>query len=247
MVPLLTGGILLRSYSHVCTQLSKLVVFASMWSFVQLLLCCRLIVQVCVYGRRENVSNLQNAQAREHSQTSFLVCLFLDRWMLIILGFLVFIITPKGFTTLVANEGLEKARAYLNQVPQDWWLNVSSKGHERATYLLLISLLGSGLSVTWRETSRSAVQHFNYFDHQVTLLKWGYTGWRIYMSAFRGKSIDKKLSANASLVCCRIDCTLLPQAQSAMDMLKVVCQPLEGRQREGLAEGKKDCYHHKQQ
>jgi len=32
-----------------------------------------------------------------------------------------------------------------------------------------------------------------------------------------------------------------------MDMLKVVSQPLEGRQREGLAEGKNDCYRHKQQ
>ena len=27
--------------------------------------------------------------------------------------------TPEGFTTVVANEGLEKARAYLNQVPWD--------------------------------------------------------------------------------------------------------------------------------
>jgi len=28
-----------------------------------------------------------------------------------------FFVTPEGFTTVVANEGLEKARAYLNQVP----------------------------------------------------------------------------------------------------------------------------------
>ena len=31
--------------------------------------------------------------------------------------FFFFFITPEGFTTVVANEGLEKARAYLNQVP----------------------------------------------------------------------------------------------------------------------------------
>ena len=30
-----------------------------------------------------------------------------------------FFVTPDGFTTVVANEGLEKARAYLNQIPQD--------------------------------------------------------------------------------------------------------------------------------
>ena len=34
------------------------------------------------------------------------------------------------FTTTVANNGLEKARTYLNQVPQDCQLNVSSEGHE---------------------------------------------------------------------------------------------------------------------
>ena len=28
-------------------------------------------------------------------------------------------VSPEGFTTVVANEGLEMARAYLNQVPQD--------------------------------------------------------------------------------------------------------------------------------
>ena len=27
-------------------------------------------------------------------------------------------ITPEGFTTMVTNKGLEKARAYLNQIPQ---------------------------------------------------------------------------------------------------------------------------------
>jgi len=31
---------------------------------------------------------------------------------------ILYFITPEGFTTTVANEGLEKARAYLNQVPQ---------------------------------------------------------------------------------------------------------------------------------
>ena len=34
--------------------------------------------------------------------------------------FFIFIfLTREGFTTIVANEGLEKARAYLNQVPRD--------------------------------------------------------------------------------------------------------------------------------
>ena len=39
-------------------------------------------------------------------------------------------VTPEGFTTMVANEGLEKARAYLNQVPWDRQLNVPSEGHK---------------------------------------------------------------------------------------------------------------------
>ena len=39
-------------------------------------------------------------------------------------------VTPEGFTTMVASEGLDKARAYINQVPLDRWLNVPSKGHE---------------------------------------------------------------------------------------------------------------------
>ena len=30
-----------------------------------------------------------------------------------------FFVTPEGFTTVVANECLEKARAYLNLVPRD--------------------------------------------------------------------------------------------------------------------------------
>ena len=38
------------------------------------------------------------------------------------------IVTPEGFTTVVANEGLEKARAYLNQVPQDRRLYIPSEG-----------------------------------------------------------------------------------------------------------------------
>jgi len=28
-------------------------------------------------------------------------------------------VTPEGFTTVVANDGLEKAKAYFNQVPRD--------------------------------------------------------------------------------------------------------------------------------
>ena len=38
-------------------------------------------------------------------------------------------VTTEGFTTVVANEGLEKARAYLNQVPWDRWLYIPSEGY----------------------------------------------------------------------------------------------------------------------
>ena len=31
--------------------------------------------------------------------------------------FVLFLFPPEGFTTVVANKGLEKARAYLHQVP----------------------------------------------------------------------------------------------------------------------------------
>ena len=37
-------------------------------------------------------------------------------------------VTREGFTTVAANEGLEKARAYLNQVPQDRRLYIPSEG-----------------------------------------------------------------------------------------------------------------------
>jgi len=39
-----------------------------------------------------------------------------------------FFVTPEGFTTVVANEGLEKARAYLNQVRRDRRLFIPSEG-----------------------------------------------------------------------------------------------------------------------
>jgi len=42
--------------------------------------------------------------------------------------FVLFFVTPEGFITVVANEGLEKARAYLNQVPRDRRLYIPSKG-----------------------------------------------------------------------------------------------------------------------
>ena len=41
-----------------------------------------------------------------YGDASFLVC------------FCFVFVTTEGFTTVVANKGLEKARAYLNQVPQ---------------------------------------------------------------------------------------------------------------------------------
>ena len=40
----------------------------------------------------------------------------------------VFVCLSEGFTTVVANEGLEKATAYLNQVPWDRWLYIPSEG-----------------------------------------------------------------------------------------------------------------------
>jgi len=39
-----------------------------------------------------------------------------------------FFATPDGFTTVVANKGLEKARADLNQVPREWRLYIPSEG-----------------------------------------------------------------------------------------------------------------------
>jgi len=42
-------------------------------------------------------------------------------------GFLIFV-TPEGFTTMVANKGLEKAGAYLNQVPWDIQFNAPFEG-----------------------------------------------------------------------------------------------------------------------
>jgi len=44
------------------------------------------------------------------------------------LVFVLFFVTPEGFTTVVANKGLEKARAYLNQVPWDQRLYTPSEG-----------------------------------------------------------------------------------------------------------------------
>jgi len=37
-------------------------------------------------------------------------------------------VTPEGFTKMVANKGLEKAKAYLNQVPSDQRLYIPSEG-----------------------------------------------------------------------------------------------------------------------
>ena len=42
--------------------------------------------------------------------------------------FLLVFVTPKGFTTVVANEGLEKARDYLTQVTRDQRLYIPSEG-----------------------------------------------------------------------------------------------------------------------
>ena len=52
-----------------------------------------------------------------------------------------FFITPEGFTTVVANEGLEKARAYLNQVPWDRRLYIPCGVNFRWKHLQSIHLL----------------------------------------------------------------------------------------------------------
>ena len=46
----------------------------------------------------------------------------------IIIIIIIFFFTPEGFTTVVANKGLEKARAYFNQVPWDQRLYIPSEG-----------------------------------------------------------------------------------------------------------------------
>ena len=46
---------------------------------------------------------------------------------------------------MVANEGLEKARAYLNQAP--------SKGHESNPSPQFYYIFGSGLNVPWRDNN----------------------------------------------------------------------------------------------
>jgi len=43
--------------------------------------------------------------------------------------FVLLLLPHEGFTTAVANEGLEKARAYLNQVPRDQRLYIPSEGY----------------------------------------------------------------------------------------------------------------------
>ena len=87
-----------------------------------------------------------------------------------IYNFFLIWITPEGFTTVVANEGLEKARAYLNQVPRDRRLYIPSEGCGVNTYSLfwaeLSRLLGEKIPVAIvglePGTPGSAVQHFNH-------------------------------------------------------------------------------------
>ena len=59
----------------------------------------------------------QTSVVQRSSQTS--IQPFVTGYTPICFLFFVFFFTPEGFTTVVANEGLEKARAYLNQVPRD--------------------------------------------------------------------------------------------------------------------------------
>ena len=46
------------------------------------------------------------------------VCVHVRVFVCLFVCLFVFI-TPEGFTTMVAKEGLDKARAYLNKVPRD--------------------------------------------------------------------------------------------------------------------------------
>jgi len=64
-----------------------------------------------------------------------------------------FFVTPEGFTTVVANEGLEKARAYLNQVPLDQWLYIPFR---RMRYKLQVDTPSDyTYSLFWAELSKS--------------------------------------------------------------------------------------------
>ena len=69
-----------------------------------------------------------------------------------VLFFCFVFVTPEGFATVVANEGLEKARAYLNQVPlgltslyplQRMWCKLQLKTPSEYAY-----------SLFWAELSR---------------------------------------------------------------------------------------------
>jgi len=87
--------------------------------------------------------------------------------------------TPEGFTTMVDNEDLEKARAYLNQFPRDQWLCIPSERY--GANLRWNHLQNTPTHLFWAELSRllgeeipvaivglepgtpgSVVQHFNH-------------------------------------------------------------------------------------
>ena len=93
-----------------------------------------------------------------------------------VLFFCFVFVTPEGFATVVANEGLEKARAYLNQVPlgltslyplQRMWCKLQLKTPSEYAYSLfwaeLSRLLGDKIPVAIvglePGTPGSVVQH----------------------------------------------------------------------------------------
>ena len=80
--------------------------------------------------------------------------------------FFVFV-TPEGFTIMVANQDLEKARAYLNQVPWDRQLNVPSEGHKGnpSPQFCWVCPEEKNSCCQWGQNlgpPRSAVQYFNH-------------------------------------------------------------------------------------
>ena len=64
------------------------------------------------------IQGMTHFRSQDNYTINTQVCLFV--WL--------FFFYPEGFTILVTNEDLEKARAYLNQIPRDQRLYIPSKG-----------------------------------------------------------------------------------------------------------------------
>jgi len=101
---------------------------------------CNLPFVLILWNPHQSHSNCENYRGPDLVNHSTVYCT--DRTLLPIFffgggGF----ITPEGFTTAVANEGLEKARAYLNQVPRDRRLYISCGVNFRWKHVQPIHLL----------------------------------------------------------------------------------------------------------